>query len=76
MHMRKFGAWLLLFLLIVVPFINWQLGALVWMCAFLVYILQQVFNGNPFTVAPSEEEGEGEEEEEDSAKPDDGKIRG
>ncbi len=67
--MRKFGAWILLFLLLVVPFINWQLGALIWMCAFLVYILEQVFRGNPFSITPKQEEVE-----EDNNSPKSGKI--
>jgi hypothetical protein len=29
---RKFFAVILLFLLIVVPFIDWKLGAVMWMC--------------------------------------------
>jgi hypothetical protein len=68
--MRKFGAWILLVLLLVVPFINWQLGALIWMCAFLVYILQQVFKGNPLSVAPTQEDVEGvnNSEKEDESK--------
>jgi hypothetical protein len=41
---RKISTWLILFLLIVVPFFNWRLGALLWMCAWVTYICQGVFD--------------------------------
>jgi len=40
---RKIAAIILLVLLIGVPFINWRLGAVLWMCAWLVFILQNIF---------------------------------
>ena len=39
---RKIAAAILLVLLLIVPFINWRLGAVLWMCAWLVFILQNV----------------------------------
>ncbi|MCB2181331.1 MAG: hypothetical protein KQH63_04865 [Desulfobulbaceae bacterium] len=41
---RKISAWIILLSLLVVPFLNWRLGALLWMCACLMYVLQQVFH--------------------------------
>ena len=41
---RKIAAWFILILLLVVPFFNWRLGALLWMCAWVTYICQEVFN--------------------------------
>ena len=41
---RKIFAGILLALLIVVPFINWRLGAVLWMCAWLVFIFQNIFS--------------------------------
>lgn len=41
---RKICAWIILFLLVVVPFLNWRLGAVLWMCACLTYICQELFN--------------------------------
>ncbi len=41
---RKAGAWIILILLIVVPFFDWRLGAVLWMCAWLTYICQGLFN--------------------------------
>ncbi len=59
--MIKFSAWVILILLVVVPFFNWRLGASFWMCALLVYICQQVFSGNPFRLRrPDEEEDDAE----------------
>ena len=53
--MKKIGAWIILFLLLVVPFIHFRTGAIIWMSAFLVYILQQVFQGNPFSIKKEED---------------------
>jgi hypothetical protein len=64
--MRKFSAWVILFLLLVVPFYNWRLGAAFWMCAFLVYIFQQLFSGNPFKIRRSDAD---EEKNKDEGKP-------
>jgi hypothetical protein len=41
---RKFFAVILLLLLIGVPFIDWRLGAVMWMCAWLVFIFQNIFS--------------------------------
>jgi len=41
---RKFFTVILLLLLIVVPFIDWRLGAVMWMCAWLVFIFQNLFS--------------------------------
>jgi hypothetical protein len=41
---RKIGAGILLVLLLGVPFINWRLGAVLWMCAWLVFILQNTLS--------------------------------
>lgn len=61
--MIRFCAWILLFLLLVVPFFNWRLGATFWMCAILVFVCQQVFTVKPFQLnRPQKEEDIGEEE--------------
>ena len=56
---RKISAWVILAILLVVPFFNWKLGALFWMCAWLVFICQGLFRGKPLSVV----EGESEETE-------------
>ena len=40
---RKIAAVIILLLLLGIPFINWRLGAVLWMCAWLVFILQNIF---------------------------------
>ena len=40
---RKFFAVILLVLLIGLPFIDWKLGAVLWMCAWLIFIFQKLF---------------------------------
>ncbi len=39
---RKIFAAILLVLLIVLPFIDWKLGAVMWICAWLVFIFQNL----------------------------------
>lgn len=53
---RKIFAGILLVLLIVVPFINWQLGAVLWMCAWLVYIFQNLFSRRSWTLGDKKTE--------------------
>ncbi len=42
-RIKKISAVILLVVLIGVPFINWRLGAVLWMCAWLIFILQQLY---------------------------------
>ena len=44
---RRIGALILLIALLVVPFINWRLGAWLWLCAGLVHVFQGLFRGRP-----------------------------
>jgi hypothetical protein len=61
---RKFFAVILLFLLIVVPFIDWKLGAVMWMCAWLVFIFQNIFDRKSWHLEGKDNEDDEEEEEE------------
>ncbi len=56
----KIGALILLILLLVVPFINWRLGALLWMCAWVTYICQGVFNRNTLGDIVEDDDDDGE----------------
>ena len=40
---RRILAAILLVILIGVPFLDWKLGAVLWMCAWLVFILQNLY---------------------------------
>ena len=60
---RRIGAGILLILLIVVPFIDWKLGAVLWMCAWLVYIFQNLIPGQNWKLGQDAEEEDGEDEE-------------
>jgi len=42
---RRILAANLLVILIGVPFLDWKLGAVLWMCAWLVFILQNLYSG-------------------------------
>ncbi len=44
---RKIGALILLIALLTVPFIDWRVGAWLWLCAGLVHIFQGLFRGRP-----------------------------
>ena len=57
---RKFFAVILLILLIIVPFIDWRLGAVMWMCAWLVFIFQKLFSRQTWNLGDKEEEEENE----------------
>jgi hypothetical protein len=41
---RRVFAAIILILLIVVPFLDWRLGAVLWMCAWLVFIFQNLYS--------------------------------
>ena len=45
---RRFLAAILLIILIGVPFLDWRLGAVLWMCAWLVFIFQNLYSGRKF----------------------------
>ena len=54
--LRKISAWIILFLLLVVPFFDWRVGALFWMCAWLIFICQGLFKGKPLGTNEHDEE--------------------
>ncbi|MBW2485203.1 MAG: hypothetical protein JRF05_07585 [Deltaproteobacteria bacterium] len=54
---RKLFAIILLVLLLVVPFINWKLGALFWMCAWLIFIFQNLFSRQTWKLGKENDEG-------------------
>jgi hypothetical protein len=58
---RKIFAAILLVLLIGVPFIDWKVGAVLWMCAWLVFIFQNLFPRHNWQPGP---ENDGEDEPE------------
>ena len=60
---RKFFAVILLILLIVVPFIDWRLGAVMWMCAWLVFIFQNLLSKQQWNLGDKEKEEEEEDQE-------------
>jgi hypothetical protein len=43
---RRILAATLLVLLIGVPFLDWKLGAVLWMCAWLVFIFQNLYSNH------------------------------
>ena len=59
---RKIGAMILLVLLIGVPFWDWKLGAVLWMCAWLVFIFQNIFPKHEWKLGDNEEQDEEEQD--------------
>jgi len=57
---RKIFAVILLLLLIGVPFWNWKLGAVLWMCAWLIFIFQNIFPGHRWKLGENEDRKEQE----------------
>jgi hypothetical protein len=41
---RRIAAAILLLVLLVVPFINWQVGLLLWLCAWIMFIVGKLFD--------------------------------
>lgn len=60
---RKIFAVILLAILIIVPFIDWKLGAVFWMCAWLVYIFQNLFPKHHWKFGGDEEQDFAEHED-------------
>lgn len=56
--MRKFFAATLLIILIGVPFWDWKLGAVLWMCAWLVFIFQNMYSGNNRKLGKNDKPGD------------------
>ena len=75
---RKILAVILLTLLLVLPFINWRLGAVLWMCAWLTYIFQNLFARNKWKFGEKDKEDdlEYEDEEDEEVEQDDGDMEG
>jgi len=59
--MKKVLAIIVLILLLVVPFFNWRAGALLWLIAWSVFLLQGLYAGRP---VEDGKPGKGEEDEE------------
>ena len=60
--MKKVLAIIVLFLLLVVPFLNWRAGAVLWLVAWSVFLLQGLYvkhSGGDERKERGEEEGEG-----------------
>jgi hypothetical protein len=60
---RKLFAVILLSLLIIVPFIDWRLGAVMWMCAWLVFLFQKLFSRQDWNIGDKADEYDDEEKE-------------
>lgn len=43
--LRRISAGILLLLLLVLPFIAWRIGAILWLCVGITYICTQVLGG-------------------------------
>ena len=59
---RRVFAAILLIILIGVPFLDWKLGAVLWMCAWLVFIFQNLYSGRSY-LKPEENKDQGDEED-------------
>jgi hypothetical protein len=55
---RKIFAIILLVLLLGLPFIDWKLGALLWMCAWLIFIFQNLFPRHNWKFGDEDETGD------------------
>jgi len=53
---RKVLAAIILILLVGLPFIDWKLGALLWICAWLVFIFQNLLGQHRLSETNNDEE--------------------
>jgi hypothetical protein len=53
---RRIFAIILLILLIGVPFWNWKIGSVLWMCAWLIFIFQNIFPKHHWKLGENEEQ--------------------
>ncbi len=65
---RKLFAVILLILLIIVPFIDWRLGAVMWMCVWLVFIFQNLLSRQTWNIGNKEEEDNDDDKEDKESK--------
>lgn len=56
MTCKKIVVWILLIILIVSPFINWRVGAVIWLCAWIMYVLQMAISALQSRKPPSEKD--------------------
>jgi hypothetical protein len=55
---RRIFAAILLVILIGVPFWDWKLGAVLWMCAWLVFIFQNLYSGRSWKSGENKNQGD------------------
>lgn len=57
---RRIMAAVLLVLLIGVPFWDWKVGAVLWMCAWLIFIFQNLYSGHTWKFGAKDDRDEDE----------------
>lgn len=55
-NIQRISAIILLVILIGVPFLDWKLGAVLWMCAWLVFIFRNLYSGQTWNLGEKEEQ--------------------
>jgi len=55
---RRISAAILLIVLIGLPFWDWKLGAVLWMCAWLVFIFQKLYSGHNWKFEKNKDQGD------------------
>ena len=63
MTYKRIAAAILLAFLLIIPFIDWRLGAVMWMSAWLVFILQKLFSRQEWRLGDGEENKADDHEE-------------
>jgi hypothetical protein len=56
MPIKRLIAGIILFMLLVTPFLNWRLGAILWMSAWLTFIFQKIFTKHNWNIGRDEKE--------------------
>ena len=62
---RKIAAGIILALLLIIPFINWRMGAVFWLCAMIIFVMQGLFNRKNWNLGVPEDDNQEDSEEEE-----------
>lgn len=54
--LRRICAAIILALLLIVPFFNWQLGALLWLCAWVTFLAGKLFDRKSWKLGQTDDE--------------------
>ncbi|MBU0675587.1 MAG: hypothetical protein KJ950_13175 [Proteobacteria bacterium] len=55
MTLRRISAAFILLMLLVFPFFNWRLGMVIWLCAWIMFLVAKIFDRREWKGIPPED---------------------